>query len=230
MRFYVIATISYLALFTPGLANWQPYIGAGVGISKSQNSLKEFYASNIGAGSQTVNIGDTGTSESVLLGLRKQFACFFVGGELFTNFHQLAKTKKGPELFDADGPLILLNFKLKQKYSNGFSMYIGKDLLPCVDIFFKMDFFLSKFKMQYYHPERNTTGTQSKQIFGFAPGFALQANVTEQFRVRLDYAYRIYNSFKTKNISQEILVGNTSIRGKVVPRVHQVMCNFIYAF
>lgn len=230
MRLSILGIAFYLTLITTVHAEWHPHIGAGFGLAKSQNSLKERYSSVIGSSNQLVNIGALGTTQSVCLGLTKQLPSFFFGSEIFTNFHQLKKTKKGPELLDNMGPLILLNFKLKKKYSNGVSFFIGKDLFPCLDIMFKLDLFLSRFKLQYYHPEENKAGAQSKQLFGYAPGFALQSRLSEHFRVRLDYAYRIYDTFKSKNISNETLVANTLIKGKVVPRVHQFLLNFIYAF
>jgi opacity protein-like surface antigen len=223
-----LSLVVYLMIVTAACAQWRPYIGTGIGVDKSHNTLKTNYKSTVGASNLLLNIGATGMHESVFAGAKKICSSFFWGGELFTSFYQLKKTKRENRFFDDNGDLIVLDFKLQEKYSSGAGIFIGKTLAEGWDIFLKGDLFWSCYTLTYIHPEEDKSGKQKQWLFGYAPGLGIQKKLPNSFAIRFDYAYRILDTFKSKNISQETLVPQTTITGKVTPRAHRFTLSLVY--
>lgn len=226
----------FFAVIPSSQATWHPYVGIGVGLSKSQNAFKANFSNVIGSDSKTLNMDGTGPNESLFVGIRNQQKNFFTGAEIFTTFHQLnVKRKENVFYLTVVGfpffPIGTLDFEVNQKYSNGGSFHIGKDITNFLDVFFKFDMFWSKFTIKYVNSNSPTThGQENKWLFGYAPGVGVQLKLTENIATRLDYSYRIYNEFRSKNISQEMGVANTVITGRILPRVHQFALSLIYKF
>jgi len=176
MKIILKLLFAFLTLTTYSYATWYPYIGLGVGLSKSQNSFKTNYSDVITSDSLTINMDTTGTSESLILGLRQQQASFFIAGELFTSIHQFNIKRKGNVIYLKNPllpyrPYTMLDFEVDQKYTNGVSMLLGKDLTSRIDVFLKFDFFLSKFTIKYSNSKNpGMQNQENKWIYGYAPG------------------------------------------------------------
>lgn len=236
MKTVLKLSLAFLALTTQTHATWHPYIGLGFGLAKSQNAMKADYSSVATTDNQTLNMDTTGTSESLILGIRQQQKSFFISGEVFTTIHQFNTKRKGTAFYNKvigapAGPFIWLDFEVAQKHSNGVSFIFGKDLTRIMDVFVKFDLFLSKFVIKYANSETPSNQSQhNKWLLGYAPGVGIQIKLTENISTRFDYSYRIYNEFRSKNLSRETDVANTNITGKILPRIHQFALSVIYKF
>jgi opacity protein-like surface antigen len=226
-------SVAFLALTSQTHATWQPYIGLGFGLAKSQNSMKADYSSVMTTDSQTLNMDTTGTSGSLILGIRQQQKSFFIGGEVFTTIHQFNTKRKGTAFYNKNPYMvaIFLDFEVAQKHSNGVSFLFGKDITSNMDVFVKFDFFVSKFAIKYANSEMPSNQSQhNKWLFGYAPGVGILIKLTENISTRFDYTYRIYNEFRSKNLSRETDIAQTNIRGSILPRNHQFALALIYKF
>lgn len=227
---------AFLVFTVSTQATWHPYVGLGIGLSKSQNTFKANFSNVIGSDSKTLNMDGTGPSESLILGIRNQQKNFFLAGEIFTTYHQInVKRKENAFYLTVIGfPYLLLgklDFEVQQKYTNGAGIQIGKDITNSLDVFFKFDVFWSKFTIKYVNSDTPSFhGQENKWLFGYAPGVGIQFKLAQNLAARFDYSYRIYNEFRSKNISQETAVANTVITGKILPRVHQFSLSLIYKF
>jgi opacity protein-like surface antigen len=176
----------------------------------------------------------------LIVGVRQQQASFFIAGEIFTSVHQFSIKRKGNNFFVKDPDGILppgsfgaLDFEVDVKYTNGVSVLLGKDLTSTVDVFLKLDFFLSKFIIKYANSAAPSNhGEEKKWLFGYAPGVGVQVKLTDNIATRFDYSYRIYNEFNSKNLSREtgLTAPSTVITGKILPRIHQFTLALIYKF
>lgn len=236
MKKILIPSLAFMLHVSASQATWQPYIGIGVGLSKSQNTFTGSLSNNIGSGSVNVNMDTTGTFEMLTLGIRNDQKNFFLAGELFTSLHQFTNKRKTNSIYRQFNPNTLvrfgiLDFEVTQKYSDGISCMIGKDLTTSLDVFFKVDLFWSKFTIKYVNSGDPTKyGQGSKWLLGYAPGVGMQLNITKHISTRFDYSYRIYNQFRTKNISQETFPSAAVITGQISPRIHQFTLSLIYKF
>jgi len=206
-------------------------MGVGIGLSKSVNQLKTNFSNNLGSDSNSVNMGALWPFESVLLGVAKRYEThFFIAGEVYGSIHQLKKSKKQIVFYRnrlLNQEIGRLDFELEQKYSNGMSFLIGKDIWKDIDVFFKAGLFFGKFLLKYINNATIKQGQEGKWLFGYAPGVGLQAKLLNNLSVRFDYSYKIFNEFKSKNLSREINP-TTQIIGVLSPRVHQFMVSLIY--
>jgi opacity protein-like surface antigen len=225
------------ALMPTTYATWQPYVGINIGLSKSQNTFTGYLTNIVGSGNTKLNMDTTGTSESLLLGIRNQQTDFFYAFEFFTSIHQFATKRKGNNIFrviDANNMARIgtYDFEVNQKYTEGLSCYFGKDLTPNLDAFLKLDLLLSQFTIKTANTARTSShGQESKWLFGFAPGVGLQYHFTKSISARFDYSYRIYNEFKSKNIANDLVrPTTTNVTGKISPRIHQFTLALLYKF
>ncbi|MBM3633190.1 MAG: porin family protein [Alphaproteobacteria bacterium] len=235
MKINLKLLFTFFALSTYSQASWNPYVGIGFGLSKSQNTFKAYLKNNIGENSLILNMDTTGWNESLILGTRNQQPNFFFSSELFTTLHQYHIKRKGNSFYDpnigVNLPFGIADFEVSQKYSNGMSFLFGKDLTKTIDVFLKFDFFVSQFRIKYVNSKSpGTSGQENKWLFGYAPGVGMQFKLTDSLATRVDYTYRIYNNFQSKNISQETDVPNTVFTGKILPRIHQFTVSLIYKF
>ena len=235
MKIILRLLIALFAFMPYAQASWNVYGGIGLGLSKSQNTFKAYLKNGLGESSLILNMDTTGWNESLILGARNQQPNFFYSGELFTSLHQYHIKRKGNSFYDpglgVNLPIGVADFEVSQKYSNGVSFLFGKDLTKTVDVFLKFDFFVSQFRIKYVNSNSpGIHGQERKWIFGYAPGVGLQFKLTDSMATRVDYTYRIYNNFQSKNISQETVVRNTIFTGKILPRIHQFTISLIYNF
>ena len=139
--------LTVIALTSTSYAKLQPYVGVGAALMKSQNSFEAKVSNIQTAGTKTINVHTTGYSEHLLLGVKSQQDCFFLGGEVFVAVHQfnvkrmknviLGPNPAGVLFFQVD-PVI--DLEVDQKSSGGITFLMGKDLTPHLDVFFKLDF------------------------------------------------------------------------------------------
>lgn len=235
MKVILKLLFTFFALATCAEASWNPYLGIGFGLSKSQNTFKASLKNNMGSNNLILNMDTTGWQESFILGVRNQQPNFFFSGELFTSLHQYHIKRKGNQFYDpalgVPMPFGIADFEVSQKYSNGLSFLFGKDLTKAIDVFLKFDFFVSQFRIKYVNSSTpGISGQENKWIFGYAPGVGVQIKLTDSLATRVDYTYRIYNNFQSKNISRETVDPTTVITGKILPRIHQFSVSLIYKF
>lgn len=235
MKLFLRICLAFVLTSAYCFATWHPYVGIGIGVAKSQNTFTAKYSNFLTSDSHILNMDTTGTNESIIVGLCNQQKNFFIASELFSTVHQFNLKRKGtvfyligPGIYE---PAATLDFEVQQKYSNGISFQVGKDLSTMIDVFLKADIFLSKFVIKYVNAETpGIQGQENKWLFGYAPGVGMQVKITPQILTRLDYSYRIYNDFRSKNISRETEFRNTVITGKILPRIHQFTLSLIYRF
>lgn len=236
LKQYSVINILFFVLISTTQATWQPYVGINVGLSKSQNTFTGYLINNLGSGNTKINMDTTGTSESMLVGVRNQHINFFWALEIFTSIHQFTNKRKGNDIFTVVNPNVMArigtyDFEVNQKYTEGVSCFLGKGLASNLDAFLKLDLLWSKFMIKYVNSLRpSSQGQSSKWLYGLAPGVGLQFHITKFISTRFDYSYRIYNEFKSKNIANDPAFPNTYVTGKIAPRIHQFTLALVYRF
>lgn len=217
-----IATLPYCQ------AAWHPYLGVGAGLSKSQNALSVDFKDTITSQTIAVNMDTSGLNGTVLAGVHNQQQYFFFETEIFASLHNFKNKRKGEITFL--GSHANLEFETSMRFTNGISFIVGKDLTSFADVFLKLDFLRSQFRVKYANTRTTGKGEQSKWLLGYAPGVGVQFHLTKNISTRFDYSYRIYNEFRTQNIAHEPTVQSTTISGRIAPRVHQFALSLIYRF
>lgn len=118
------------------------------------------------------------------------------------------------------------HLKIARDYTIGTSARWGCYMTDSWATTVNLGLLYSQFKTTFVDAGSTATGTDKRRAFGIAPGVGLLMN-HQKFLCRLDYAYEMYRSFKTKDLSPD---DDVVVPVKAAPRYHSVLVTVGYKF